>query len=165
MLLPDEVMALLPQFDGTPEEGESTVLNATIEFRTEIVPSGGPDDGTPTRRPPPLVVRGPPSLFAIVESTTVAVFVAPEPSEEHALLVPPHQLKIPPPSSEALPAIVELLTVSVAAVPVAGFGPKFWIAPESLVLVPPVPLPEMSEWVTVMVPPSLEMPAPDPEPV
>ena len=73
-LWPREEMPLLPQFDGTRSavSGSSTVLPETIEFSTEIVPSLA-------SRPPPSVLRVPPSLFAIVELTiAVVLLVSPQ---------------------------------------------------------------------------------------
>ena len=71
---------------------------------------------------------------------------------------------MPPPSAALLPVIVESLTVSFPAVPVTGLGPTFWIPPESP---PPLGLVLMlldtSERVTVSVPPSFEMPPPEPD--
>ena len=122
-LWPSEEMPVSPQFDGRSSSvsGSSTVLSATIEFSTEIVP-------WLSSRPPPSLLRVPPSLLAIVESVTVVVL--PVPLEEQRLS-PPHQLKIPPPSAALLPAIVESLTASFPAASVTGLGPKFWIPPES----------------------------------
>ncbi len=110
-LWPSEEMPVSPQFDGTNSSvsGSSTVLSATIEFSTEIVP-------WLSSRPPPSLLRAPPSLLAIVELVTVVVL--PVPLEEHAPSSPPHRLKIPPPSAALLPAIVESLTDELPG----GFG-------------------------------------------
>ena len=99
-LWPSEVIAA-PRRSSKPSPALGvTVLEATIEFSTDIVPS-------PTSNPPPVVLRVPPSLDATVEFTIV-VLVAPE--EEHAQLLPPHQLKIPPPRVAVLCEMVELST-------------------------------------------------------
>ncbi len=117
-LWPSEEMPLSAQFDGRRSEvsESSTVLSATIEFSTEIVPSLASS-------PPPSLLRAPPSLSAIVESTIEVV-----------LAVSP-QLKMPPPSAALLSAIVESRTVSFPGASVTGLGPTFWIPPES----PPAP--------------------------
>ena len=84
-LWPRDDMPLSPQFEGrrSPVSGSSTVLSATIEFSTVIVP-------WLASRPPPSVLRVPPSLLATVELTIEVV-----------LLVSP-QLKTPPPSAALL---------------------------------------------------------------
>ena len=112
MRLPD--VPSVAQLEAVPAVGESTVLSATIEFSTVIVVP------LAARRPPPAPVREPPSLPTIVESMTCVVFGVPL---ELQAPVPPHQLKIPPPWAELLPATVESDTTSVPAVPVIGFGP------------------------------------------
>ncbi len=98
MLYPAEVMGPAPpQFDGVPELGVSTVLDATIEFCTVIVPLAAPSS-----RPPPAAFRLPPSLSTIVELTIVVVLVQG---------VAKHQLKMPPPWPDVFPVIVESITV------------------------------------------------------
>src|ERR1700756_348840 len=106
--------AVLPevaQLEGvTPLD---TVLPATIEFWTEIVP---PSEAS---SPPPAT---PPSFWAIVEFVIVAVLPAPW------LTIPP---PIEPVPVAALDAIVDCSTTSEPCVPVTGLGPKLWIPPAS----------------------------------
>lgn len=81
---------MLPQSEGVPVAGVSTVLSATIEFSTEIAPFV-------LNRPPALVWLAvvPPSLKTTVELRIVVVLLA-SPS-----------LVIPPPSAAELSVTVE----------------------------------------------------------
>ena len=99
------------------------------------------------------MARVPPSLKAIVELMIVVVLGVG--GEE------PSHWKIPPPKADVLSAIVESMTVRCPGPTVES--PKFWIPPES----PPpfenvLVLFQTREWVTVKVPPSFEIPPPEP---